>query len=232
MPPESARKIANASARSGSALPRLEPAVGLVDDVDASAPPHDLAVLVALLQCLQRTNDLHRIHPGPEAPASTRPLRPLSTCGWPPGGPPCPRRRHEMSCFVMKCRDPPLLLPSPPAPFAARIAPARMRFVRLTAQADRTPDERLPSVSNTVLHSFRRPELKKGGPGSRLSMCIIARFPPCQVFGSGGPRRSRALSFRTRSLRGQRRGGSRGRAGLCRPQGDLRSRGRGGQAAI
>src|SRR5690348_7744555 len=46
--------------RSRSALARLEARVGLVDDVNATLPPHDPAVLVALLQRLERIGDLHR----------------------------------------------------------------------------------------------------------------------------------------------------------------------------
>src|SRR5438046_6415985 len=42
-----------------SALARLEARIGLVDDVDAPLAPHDAAVLVALLQRLQRIGDLH-----------------------------------------------------------------------------------------------------------------------------------------------------------------------------
>src|SRR5215467_2122544 len=46
-------------ARLSSALPRLVPRVGLVDDVDAPLPPHDAAALIALLQRLKRIDDLH-----------------------------------------------------------------------------------------------------------------------------------------------------------------------------
>ncbi len=45
--------------RTGLALPRLEAAVALVDDVDAPAPSHDLAVLVPFLDRLQRVHDFH-----------------------------------------------------------------------------------------------------------------------------------------------------------------------------
>src|SRR5258708_7145047 len=47
------------SAAPGSALARLEPRIDLVDQIDAPAAPHDAAVLVALLQRLQRIDDLH-----------------------------------------------------------------------------------------------------------------------------------------------------------------------------
>src|SRR5690349_13704690 len=43
----------------GSALAGLEARVRLVDHVDAALAPDDAAVLVALLQCLQRIGDLH-----------------------------------------------------------------------------------------------------------------------------------------------------------------------------
>src|SRR5437762_4456721 len=46
-----------------SALAGLEARIGLVDDVDASLAPHDAAVLVALLQRLQRIGDLHDTDP-------------------------------------------------------------------------------------------------------------------------------------------------------------------------
>src|SRR5438067_7488897 len=45
--------------RGASALAGLEAGIGLVDDVDAPLAPHDAAVLVALLQRLQRIGDLH-----------------------------------------------------------------------------------------------------------------------------------------------------------------------------
>src|SRR4051794_41439227 len=48
----------------GSALSRLVPWIGLVDDVDSSLPADDPAALVALLQCLQRIDDLHIRNPG------------------------------------------------------------------------------------------------------------------------------------------------------------------------
>ena len=98
MPLESVRRTANASARSSLALPGLEPAVGLVDDVDAAAPSHDLRVLVALLQRLQRANDLHPVHPGPEAPASTCALRSLSTCSPPQERFIRPKRSWALPC--------------------------------------------------------------------------------------------------------------------------------------
>src|SRR5258708_9137947 len=49
--------------RAASALARLEAGIDLVDDVDASLAPHDAAVLVALLQRLQRIGDLHDTGP-------------------------------------------------------------------------------------------------------------------------------------------------------------------------
>ena len=45
------------------ALPRLEPAVGLVDDVEASPPPHHAVVAMALAQGPERILDLHAKHP-------------------------------------------------------------------------------------------------------------------------------------------------------------------------
>src|SRR4051794_41709782 len=41
------------------ALARLEPRVGLVDDVDAALAPHQATVLVASLRRLERVADLH-----------------------------------------------------------------------------------------------------------------------------------------------------------------------------
>src|SRR5712671_767760 len=41
------------------ALAGLEARIGLVDDVDAALAAHDAAVLVALLERLQRIGDLH-----------------------------------------------------------------------------------------------------------------------------------------------------------------------------
>src|SRR5207302_1691755 len=49
---------------SGSALSRLVPRIGLVDDVDPPLAAHYAAALVALLQCLQRIDDLHIRSPG------------------------------------------------------------------------------------------------------------------------------------------------------------------------
>src|SRR5262249_51893968 len=43
----------------GSALARLIPRIGLIDDKDAPLAPYDAAVLVAFLQRLQRIDDLH-----------------------------------------------------------------------------------------------------------------------------------------------------------------------------
>src|SRR5262249_5765917 len=48
-----------ALAKPGSALARLIPRVGLVDDVGAPLAAHDAAVLVALFQRFQRIDDLH-----------------------------------------------------------------------------------------------------------------------------------------------------------------------------
>src|SRR6266436_1380158 len=48
-----------ALAKTGSALARLIPGVGLVDDVGAPLAAHDAAVLVALFQRFQRIDDLH-----------------------------------------------------------------------------------------------------------------------------------------------------------------------------
>jgi hypothetical protein len=44
------------------ALPRLKPAVGLIDDVEASAPPHHAVVAMALAQGPERILDLHAKH--------------------------------------------------------------------------------------------------------------------------------------------------------------------------
>src|SRR5690242_15864804 len=43
----------------GSALPRLEAAVGLVDDVDPALAPHEAVVAVATAQRFQRVTDFH-----------------------------------------------------------------------------------------------------------------------------------------------------------------------------
>jgi hypothetical protein len=43
----------------GSALSRLVPRIGLIDDVDPSLTADNPAPLVALLQCLERIDDLH-----------------------------------------------------------------------------------------------------------------------------------------------------------------------------
>src|SRR5262249_2329494 len=45
--------------RPGSALACLISWIGLVDDEGAPLAPHDAAVLVAFLQCLQRIDNLH-----------------------------------------------------------------------------------------------------------------------------------------------------------------------------
>jgi hypothetical protein len=42
-----------------SALTRLEAGIGLVDHIDASTTAHNLATATTLLECLQRTCDLH-----------------------------------------------------------------------------------------------------------------------------------------------------------------------------
>ena len=44
------------------ALPRLETAVGLIDDVKPSAPAHDAVIAVALAQGPERILDLHAKH--------------------------------------------------------------------------------------------------------------------------------------------------------------------------
>lgn len=43
----------------GSALACLEPAVDLINDVDATSTPHDTTVLVAFFQRLERINNFH-----------------------------------------------------------------------------------------------------------------------------------------------------------------------------
>src|SRR2546430_2184509 len=61
-PPRSSE--ATGSLRLGlSALARLEARIDLVDNVDAPLAPHDAAVLIALLQGLQRIGDLHDTGP-------------------------------------------------------------------------------------------------------------------------------------------------------------------------
>src|SRR6185312_8050162 len=53
------RPIYGDGARACSALPRLEPAVGLVDDVDPALAPHEAVVAVAADQGFQRVTDFH-----------------------------------------------------------------------------------------------------------------------------------------------------------------------------
>src|SRR5579863_1759523 len=61
-----------------SALPGLKARIGLVDDVDPTSAPHDLAVLVTLLQRLQRVGDFHDSDSGSEAGTIKRPPGPVN----------------------------------------------------------------------------------------------------------------------------------------------------------
>src|SRR5271163_853278 len=57
------RRSRNAASIARSALARLIPRIGLVDDVDSPLAAHNAATLVPLLQCLQRIDDLHIRNP-------------------------------------------------------------------------------------------------------------------------------------------------------------------------
>src|SRR3954469_22691533 len=60
----------------GSALPRLKPRIGLVDDVDAALAAHELAVAVTRLERLERASDLHdRVSSGGEPRTASRLLQ-------------------------------------------------------------------------------------------------------------------------------------------------------------
>src|SRR5438552_3885284 len=69
MHPASAFSLDNSPsvAKPSSALARLIPRIGLVDDVGAPLATHDAAILVAFSQRLQRVDDLHT-----HIPRSTR----------------------------------------------------------------------------------------------------------------------------------------------------------------
>src|SRR3954469_12060996 len=54
----------------GSALPRLKPRIGLVDDVDDALAAHELAVAVTRLERLERASDLHALISGARTMAS------------------------------------------------------------------------------------------------------------------------------------------------------------------